>query len=234
MAIPASNISEVITELDIIIEKCLNQNDKLGLFASLYRKVTLRVQEGIQSGMFDDAARMERLDVIFANRYLEAYQEYNSQLPTTSSWYITFQASKEPNMLLMQHLLAGMNAHISLDLGIASAQVASGKPLAELKRDFDTINQLLSNLVDDVQSAMGQSLIMMKALDWIAGKTDEKLARFSLEFFRNRAWLITTILYNLDEPIRSQSIMALDKQTTMENYWFTNFKIKRLPVFINF
>ena len=74
MAIPATNIKEVVAELDIIIERCINENNKLGMFAALYRKVTLQVEKGIAVGRFDDGARMERLDVVFANRYLEAFK----------------------------------------------------------------------------------------------------------------------------------------------------------------
>ena len=58
MAIPASNINEVIAELDTIVAKCLTENSKMGLFAALYRKVTLRVKEGIAAGRFDDGDRM--------------------------------------------------------------------------------------------------------------------------------------------------------------------------------
>ena len=186
MAIPATNIKEVVAELDIIIERCINENNKLGMFAALYRKVTLQVEKGIAIGRFDDGARMERLDVVFANRYLEALQAYSKGQPMTSSWKITFEASKNPTLFMLQHLLAGMNAHISLDLGIATAHVAKGQPISAIQRDFNEINTLLSDLIEDVQKALGESSVMIKTMDWLAGKKDEELARFSLEQFRNR------------------------------------------------
>ena len=223
MAIPASRITEVIEELDKIIEKSLIDKNRMGLFAALYRKVTQRVQEGIAAGRFDDGDRMERLDVVFANRYLEAYQEFANGQAVTSSWHLTFEASKVPNMLLIQHLLAGINAHISLDLGIASAHVAMDRPLANFEKDFNEINLLLADLIDSIQNAMSRSLMAMAAVDWIAGKLDEKIARFSLEFFRKRAWHTTTTLYELSEPHLSQCIIELDRQTTKENLLFTSF-----------
>lgn len=233
MAIPASNISEVITELDIIIQKSLVEKDKLGVFAALYRKVTQRVQEGIAAGQFEDGARMEKLDVIFANRYLVAHQEYIQNKPMTSSWRLTFEASKMPNILLIQHLLAGINTHISLDLGIATANVASGNALSDLEQDFNEINQLLSDLIDSVEKAMGKSMAMVAALDWISGKIDKKIAQFSLEFFRNRAWHAATTFYDIEEPILSERILELDNQTTKENFILTVLSSGVLPPFMS-
>ena len=232
MAIPATNIREVVTELDIIIARCINENNKLGMFAALYRKVTLHVEQGIAVGRFDDGARMERLDVVFANRYLEAIQAYNKGQAMTSSWKITFEASKNPTMFMLQHLLAGMNAHISLDLGIATAHVAAGQPISAIQRDFNEINKLLSDLIDEVQKALSESSVMMKTVDWLAGKKDEDLARFSLEQFRNRAWHITNTLYGLENDSLNQQISNLDKQVSKENLWFTNLSSSLLPAVV--
>ena len=229
MAIPASNINEVILELDTIIAKCLAENSKMGLFAALYRKVTLRVKEGIATGRFDDGDRMERLDVLFANRYLEAYCAYCAGTPITSSWQITFNASKNPSLFMIQHLFAGMNSHISLDLGIATAKTAEGKPLSEMERDFNEINHVLSDMIDDVQKALEKTSLMMMALDWLAGNQDERLARFSLELFRKRAWDMTNHLYGLTDDLLINRIAELDKQVTKENYWFTGFGGDILP-----
>ncbi len=232
MAIPASNIEEVITELDIIIERCIGENNKLGMFAALYRKVTVQVQEGIRMGRFEDGVRMERLDVVFANRYLEAYRCYCDGKPMTSSWKITFDASKNPTLFMLQHLLAGMNAHISLDLGIATAQTGAGQPLAAIQRDFNEINILLSELIEEVEKALGESSIVMKTVDWLVGKKDEQLARFSLELFRNRAWHITNTLHGLENELLLQRIIDLDRQISTENLWFTTLGSSLIPSFI--
>ena len=232
MAIPATNIREVVAELDIIIERCINENNKLGMFAALYRKVTLHIEQGIAVGRFDDGARMERLDVVFANRYLEAFHAYSEGKQMTSSWKITFEASKNPTLFMLQHLLAGMNAHISLDLGIATAHVSAGQPLSVIQRDFNEINTLLSDLIEDVQKALGESSVMIKTIDWLAGKKDEELARFSLEQFRNRAWHITNSLYGLENEPLIQQILNLDRQVSKENLWFTNLGSSLLPAVV--
>src|SRR5262245_42369321 len=68
----ATSIGEVIDRLSAIIQWSVVNDSRLGYFPALYRKVTAGVRDGIQQGAFDDGRRMERLDVIFANRYLEA------------------------------------------------------------------------------------------------------------------------------------------------------------------
>ena len=67
----ATDIDGVIQQLDVIIDWAHRHKSRLGYFAALYRKVTLKVKEGISEGFFEDGERMERLDVVFANRYLD-------------------------------------------------------------------------------------------------------------------------------------------------------------------
>ena len=82
---PAQTIDEVIQYLDEIIASAQNESSRAGYFPALYRKVTLAVKHGIEHHLFEDGERMERLDVIFANRYLEAYDQYrNGEKPTQS------------------------------------------------------------------------------------------------------------------------------------------------------
>ncbi|MBL4643563.1 MAG: hypothetical protein JKY44_08235, partial [Flavobacteriaceae bacterium] len=141
------NIDAVIKILEDIIKQSKINNDPLGYFAALYKKVTLKVKEGIANNIFDDGPRMEKLDVIFASRYLDAYATYQKNEPVTESWEKAFKMSKKYWPIVLQHLLIGMNAHINLDLGIAAAEVMKGKNINDLKGDFDKINKILSSLV---------------------------------------------------------------------------------------
>src|SRR5690242_20695764 len=89
---PPRSIDEVIARLDAIIEQATIDGDKLGLFAVLYRTVTAAVKDGIATGRFEDGPRMERLDVVFANRYLDAFDRYRRGETTTRSWRAAFAA----------------------------------------------------------------------------------------------------------------------------------------------
>lgn len=83
---PAKTIDEVIAQLTMIVEWSKQNNSRMGYFAALYRKVTIQVRKGIEDGSFDDGPRMERLDVIFANRYIHACYQYQTGQTPTQSW----------------------------------------------------------------------------------------------------------------------------------------------------
>lgn len=183
---------------------------RLGYFAALYRKVTVQVKEGIRNGLFDDGERMERLDVIFANRYLEAFEQYQSAKDPTSSWKFAFDASRRWRPIVLQHLLIGMNTHIDLDLAIAAAETADGRKLADLKGDFFKINDLLGSLVNDVQAELAQVWPLLKLLDYVAGEADEALARFGMNISRGHAWKAAEELSGLSPRDRALKIEELD------------------------
>lgn len=67
----AATIDEVIQLLQEIIQQSITEKSTKGYFAVLYLKVTQKVKEGIQNGTFENGPRMEKLDVIFANRYIK-------------------------------------------------------------------------------------------------------------------------------------------------------------------
>ncbi len=181
-------IDEVISTLDKIIADCIVQNNPLGYFAVLYRWVTVRVKAGIQQGEFEDNVRMEKLDVLFANRYLEAYTCYQQQLATTNSWKVAFEASTASGHIIMQHLLLGINAHINLDLGISAVEAAGQTSLDNVKKDFDDINRVLSELVEEVKTKMGTVSLAFGLLMPLARKMDEKLVNFSIQTARDGTW----------------------------------------------
>jgi hypothetical protein len=192
----ATTIDEVIQALDHIISKSKNSNDQAGYFAALYRKVTISIKQGIADGIFEDGLRMEKLDVIFANRYLKAYENYMSQKDTTKSWQIAFDKCKSKKPIVLQHLLWGMNAHINLDLGIAAVEtIKSDEELKSLHNDFNKINEVLQLLVGGVQTELSMIWPFLGFILKRLGKLDDKIVQFSMKTARDGAWEFATELY---------------------------------------
>ena len=185
---PARTIQEVLDRLDAQIELAVRNASRTAYFACLYRAVTARVQDGIRAGRFQDGPRMEKLDVVFANRYLAALEAYQRGQPTTRSWKAAFTAAELKRLVILQHLLLGMNAHINLDLSIAAATVAPGSTLPALKHDFDEISVLLGEMLDDVQRRINGVSPWLGLLDRVGGRSDEDIFTFSLSGSRNLAW----------------------------------------------
>lgn len=182
------NIDDVILALDEIILTSQQNNDPAGYFAALYRKVTVKVKEGIASGFFDDGPRMEQLDVFFAKRYLDAYSGFSNNQPVMQSWQKAFELLTRYRPIVLQHLLMGMNAHINLDLGIAAADVSKGKNIDLLEQDFNRINKILSSLIHEVEADLSEVWPTLKHLLKLAGKVDDFLVNFSMQLARDGAW----------------------------------------------
>jgi hypothetical protein len=207
---PATTIDAVLSQLDGIIEGSRRDRSRVGYFAVLYRAVTARVKHDIAAGRFEDGARMERLDVIFANRYLDALEAYRVQRPTSRCWRVAFDATARWPPLVLQHLLLGMNAHINLDLGIAAAEACPGTSFPALERDFGEINRLLAEMIDDVQRRLARISPWMWLLDRIGQRADEALCGFCLSAARAVAWGAALRLASLPPERRPPDIERLD------------------------
>jgi hypothetical protein len=210
----AQTIDQVLDHLDTIIQEATDTKSRWGYFAALYRKVTLAVKKGIEAGLFDDGERMERLDVIFANRYLEAFDLFRNSGKTTLSWKLSFDATQIWHPTVLQHLFLGMNAHIDLDLGVAAAQTMEGQELATLQPDFNRINQILTTLLNEVQQDLAEVWPLLKFFDLAAGDMDETLSRFGIELSRHRAWRVAQDLAARPSSEINARILELDKETS--------------------
>ncbi|UJP04936.1 MAG: DUF5995 family protein [Nitrosomonas sp.] len=215
IATPATTIDDVIVQLTAIVEWSKQNNARIGYFAALYRKVTLQVKQGIQENYFDDGPRMERLDVIFANRYIQACHQYLSGQTPTQSWVRAFDATHHWWPIVLQHLLLGMNAHINLDLGIAAAETVPPEDLPKLKGDFDKINRVLAGLVDNVQSELAEIWPVLRLLNRHLGSVQTVLINFSMEKARDAAWSFAEQLAPLDATQRRDAIIEKDEMMAM-------------------
>ena len=147
---PAASIDQVIDVIQGIVDWSIANESRLGYFAALYKRITIAIRNGIRDGLFDDGPRMERFDVTFASRYFAALNGYfhPTQFPFLSQcWRVAFDGAQRPAPILVQHMLAGVNAHIDLDLGIAAEAVALGRLLPTLHRDFNKVNAVLASQV---------------------------------------------------------------------------------------
>ena len=209
----SKTIDDVLADLDAILERSLAEPSRLGYFAALYRKVTAKVKEGIEQGFFEDGPRMERLDVVFASRYLDALATFESGGKPTEAWQVAFEAAGRWRPLILQQLLVGINAHINLDLGIAAAEIAPGDELQKLRTDFDRINEILFSLVEEVEKELGSLSPLIAWLERIGGKLDEILVRFSLRIARESAWSLAEKLAPLPQDQWSSIVKGRDAFT---------------------
>ncbi|MGM0934246.1 MAG: DUF5995 family protein [Bacteroidota bacterium] len=204
------NIDQVLESLSEIIEETEKENSVLGYFAVLYHRVTWKVKEGLETGYFEDPKRMEKLDVVFAERYIDAYYNYKENLPVTRSWQRAFELASDFWPITFQHLLIGMNAHINLDLGIAAAKVSEGRSIEELGDDFYRINRILANLVEEVQHNLATIWPPLRYILQHTGQLDNLMTDFSMKLARDGAWRFAQVLHKPGEKTYEECIMERD------------------------
>jgi len=184
---PATTIDDIIDQLEGIIAESVRTNDRIGYFAALYYKVTASVKDGIAKGQFENGPMMERFDVLFASRYLDALNAWKNKQPLTDSWRVTFDVTKKSSLLVLQQLLLGMNAHINLDLGIAAVAACNGK-MDDIQKDFDAINTIISSLTYQVLNDIDRVSPLLSLLGLHATNQTSILIQFSIDNARDGAW----------------------------------------------
>jgi hypothetical protein len=131
---------------------------------------------------------MERLDVVFANRFIEAWERHAAGPRPTESWAAAFALLEDPGPLVIQHLMLGMNAHINLDLGIAAATVApTAEQLDALHADFNRINDVLARLVKIVEVQLCTICPPLSRLADLV-TVEERVFDFGMNASRDIAW----------------------------------------------
>ena len=204
-----STIQEVLDQLDTIIEQAIANNDRIGLFAFIYRRTTAEIQKEILLKNFEDNARLEKLDVAFANLYLDAYSNYINQKPVRKCWEFAFH-SKNESLTILQHILLGMNAHINLDLSVSTSSTMVGADLITIENDFNKVNDILFNIVNEMQDRLSKVSRLMFLLDIIGKNTDEKMIDFSMRKARQQAWNSSNLLWSLGNKNNAEAIDKID------------------------
>lgn len=204
-------IDGVIRDLDRVVERAWEERSRDGYFAALYRRVTVKVKEGILTpGVFEDPARMDLLDFTFASRYLDALARFQSGEAPTRCWRVAFDAARSRRPVILQQLALGINAHINLDLGIAAARVSPGAAIESLHHDFNRINEILAGLITLVEAQVGELSPWFRFFARIAGHDGMRAVEFSLAVARTEAWRFALALAPLAEPAQQPAVERRD------------------------
>ena len=208
--IPPTTIDEVLARLTTIIADAEAKGKRTGYFAALYYNMTAAVKAGIADGAFADAPRMERLDVVFASRYLDALDAWENGRPPTDSWRVAFEATRRRSPLILQQLLLGINAHINLDLGIAAVEVMKGQALEGIHADFNSINSIIGSLTNGVIRDLDRMSPLLSLMGLHANNTNSFLVQFSVGNARDGAWCFAEALAPLTGDASAACIAARD------------------------
>jgi hypothetical protein len=206
-----ATIADVISTLDSITRECAETQSRASYFAALYKRMTMAVAVGIQKERFEDGPRMEALDILFAKRYLAAYEAFRNGEDCSSSWQHALTGCGDHSFIVLQHLLLGINAHVNLDLAISAAELAPGDTIHNLEKDFNYINVLIADLIDDVQKCLEEVWFPMRLLRNVINRQGTAVLNFSMGAARKTAWANAVILAGMNTTEKAAHIRSMDR-----------------------
>ena len=213
---PVRSIDEVVAVMTAL-DACLPDDDGVKWFNRLYLRVTTGVRATIADAVFEDAAFLTRLDVVFANLYFSALAAGETNVEAAPpAWRPLLQERRTPGIARIQFALAGMSAHINRDLpeGIVQSFLAlGGDPLTDRvrERDFESVNDILERVETQVKGEFAVGLV--GEIDRLGGPVDDALAMWKVRAARSAAWTNAQVLWGLRGTplLRDRFFLKLDR-----------------------
>jgi len=211
----ATTLDQIINELRAVTDLAEREASRIGYFAALYTRVTTAVTRGIRAGFFKDGPQMERLDVAFANLYLDAVGRHRRhERGIRAAWRVAFDTAARPEATLLQHIYLGMNAHLLVDLPIAVAGTCPREKLPTLRADFLRINKI----VDEEMGVFHEDLCavspQLARLHARAGRLWAASSSTALRVSRRFAWSGAAWLAGREETKQGEMIDRFDRAAT--------------------
>ena len=188
-----------------LVERDIRSGDRKGYFAALHLNTVSEILRQVSAGEFEQGQRIADVLLHFTNRYFAQRNAFETGGAVSASWKVAFEATTNPREVLFGHVVLGMNAHINIDLPIATARA---KPL---RQDFEKINLVLASLLDRVQQVIYETSRPWKLTKWIAPKLADSLINQGMKLARSHAWWVAQGLSALEEPQLTQELEAIDE-----------------------
>lgn len=199
--------------------EALMADDASGYFAAMYARVTDRVQAAITDGRFGDGQQMARFARTFADWYLGPR---DGRRPRPACWKAADDVAGDHSLLIVQHLLLGINAHVNHDLPQVVVELAGAEATLDgLRPDFEALNDILAETQPDILRDLG------RVSGWTqlaASRGGGQVFNFSLARARSQAWQSAQRLHRLDDVARGRDVAELDRLVSVLAYLITRPK----------
>jgi hypothetical protein len=187
-------VDQVIDRM-IELQQSLPPSDGVAVFNRVYLEVTRLIRDRLATGFFADPATFGTLDAIFAGRYLAAVDTDAAGGRPAACWQPLFELRARPGIHPLQFALAGMNAHIEHDLPMSVVETCeqAGRQPADLRGDYERINELLAQLDARVREELLPEPAELRPADPLLHIVDV----WSIDRARDAAWASVCSLWEL-------------------------------------
>ena len=162
--------------------------DGVACFNGMYLRVTEAVRAALPN--FENPAFVERLDVLFAEFYFQAFEAAAAQAWISKAWEPLF-ARRAERRLALQFAITGMNAHINNDLAhalVLTWHEMGGAPRRDSPSAATTRRSTRSSSAVENEIKVPLSDALIATVDTAFGTTDDFLALWSIRRAREQAW----------------------------------------------
>jgi hypothetical protein len=203
--------------IDELRSAALAADDARGYFPAMYARVTREVENAAATGRFANGSRMEEFARAFAGWYPTLR---HGDVPVAGCWRAAFDVAGDQRLMIVQHLLLGINAHVNHDLPQVVVESAPrGSDLSELRSDFDAVNDILADSLPTVLRSLGTVSRWVNTAAVFGGR---QLFDFSLQVARRRAWDAAVRMHALDDAGRAAYVVELDRLVRVLAYLVAN------------
>ena len=122
--------------------------------------------------------------------------------------------------IILQHMLAGVNAHILLDLGIVAREISPR--LSALRQDFNTINAVLASQVSGVVEGIGSLSPALADVYAVLKQRQIFVINEAVRDMRDSAWRFASLLALEPSFVRPATIWVRDHQVAGQDELISN------------
>jgi hypothetical protein len=192
--------------IDELRSVALAADDASGYFPAMYARITSEVETAAAAGRFADPQRMEAFARAFAQWYPGMRHD---DARVAGCWQAASDVASDGRLMIVQHLLLGINAHVNHDLPqVVVALAPRGTELAGMRADFDAVNDILAESLPMVLRSLGTVSRWVNTAAVLGGG---RLFDFSLKVARRRAWEAAVRMHPLADEDRAEYAVELDR-----------------------
>ena len=193
-------LDAILAHMHDRIAELRRAGDDRRVFLSVYATMTGAIHDGVHDGRFMDPGWTALLTARFASLYFDAEHRWDAGDETCPrAWQAAFAATGRPRISAVEHALLGINAHIVYDLPFAVADTMraagdvrdgrlQGDTLVRRRHDYEVVNHLLAETIDDAQAVLARESRVSAVLDRLALRLDDYAAEALLRASRTQGW----------------------------------------------
>jgi hypothetical protein len=213
--VPAGQLPDIPAVVAALrsIDAQLDPTDGVWHFNRMYLQVTELVEQRLHEGYFADDRFMERLDIVFAQLYLDAVRRDSAGLGPPHCWEPVFGGRSRP-LAPIQFAVAGMNAHINHDLPVAVVttcrQLGIDPTTRRVRSDYEKVSDLLAEVHEQVRQSFLAGLVL--EVDRELTPLLTLVGSWSVARAREAAWVNSEVLWTL----RATPVLQEEFRTSLD------------------